>query len=245
VERASAARVFLAAAALVAGACSSYTGTARAFAPAELAREPGWIAVRQVTPVRQATEYECGAAAIAMVVSYWTGAAPHSLVAKLRPVPERGLAAGRLREFARAHGLAAFLIQADLSDLEREVAAGRPVLVGLAKPQRRGVLSHYEVVVAVHPASRRIVTLDPGRGWQENTFAGFLAEWRPVRGLALVVSRTAPPLVRARGGTAPGPPSPPPPVRARRSGRSDRPRRREWRSDRRGRSRRSGATTAP
>lgn len=176
-------------AALLLAACSSYTGSARDFSPAAIGHEPGWVAVPGISPVRQATEYECGAAAIAMVVSYWTGAPADRLVAELRPVPERGLAAGRLRAFARAHGLAAYLIRAEIADLEREVAAGRPVLVGMAKPQRRGVLSHYEVVVAVHRASRRIVTLDPGRGWQENTFTGFLTEWRPVRGLALMVSR--------------------------------------------------------
>jgi predicted double-glycine peptidase len=169
-------------------ACSSYAGSARDFAPAALAREPGWIAVAGVDPVRQDSESSCGAAAIAMVVSYWTGASADQLVAELGPVPERGLSAGRLRRFARGHGLAAFLVQADLSDLEHEVRRGRPVLVGLVKPQRRGVLTHYEVVVALHLERGRIVTVDPGHGWRENSVEGFLTEWRPVRGLALVVS---------------------------------------------------------
>jgi hypothetical protein len=194
-------------------ACSSYTGSARDFAPGALAREPGWLAVDGVQPTRQESESGCGAAAIAMVVSYWTGAAPDRLMAELAPVPERGLAAGRLRRFARGHGLAAFLIAADIADLEHEVRRGRPVLVGLVKPQRRGVLSHYEVVVAIHPGRRRVVTLDPGHGWRENGFDGFLAEWRPVRGLALLVSpvRAAPPSRGAAGRSGAGGPGSGPP----------------------------------
>jgi ABC-type bacteriocin/lantibiotic exporter with double-glycine peptidase domain len=179
-------------------ACSTYAGSARDIAPAQLAGEPGWIAVDGVPLVRQQTETECGAAAIAMVVAYWTGAAPARILAGIRPAPERGLSAGRLRRFAREHRLAAYLIEADLADLEHELRRGRPVLVGLAKPQRRGVLSHYEVVVAIHPGRRSVVTLDPGRGWRQNGFDGFLAEWRPVRGLALIVSPQGDPAARTR-----------------------------------------------
>ena len=188
----------------LAGACSSYAGSARDFEPTALAREPGWIAVGGVPLARQESEAGCGAAAIAMVVAYWTGADPEGLVAKLGEVPDRGLSAGHLRAFARAHHLAAFLVEADLADLQHELARGRPVLVGLAKRQRRGVLTHYEVVVAVHPRARRVVTLDPGRGWRENSFAGFLAEWRPARGLALVVSaRQSGRATAAGGGSTP------------------------------------------
>jgi ABC-type bacteriocin/lantibiotic exporter with double-glycine peptidase domain len=196
----------LAAAALA--ACSSYAGSARDFSPRALAREPGWLAVTGVPLALQQSESGCGAAAVAMVVSYWTGAAPARLIAEIGPVPERGLSAGRLREFARAHGLAAFLLAAEVADLEHELGRGRPVLVGLVKPQRRGVLTHYEVVVAVHPARRRVVTLDPAHGWRANSFEGFLREWRPVRGLALMVSArprvTAPGAPRAAAARWPG-----------------------------------------
>jgi ABC-type bacteriocin/lantibiotic exporter with double-glycine peptidase domain len=184
-------RIGLAACLGLIAACSTYTGSARDFSPARLAREPGWIAVGGLPLVRQETETECGAAAVTMVVSYWTGADPARLLADIRPAPARGLSAGRLRRFARGHGLAAFLIAAQLADLEHEVRRGRPVLVGLAKPHRRGLLTHYEVVVALHPGRRLVVTLDPGRGWRQNTYAGLLSEWRPARGLALIVSPRA------------------------------------------------------
>jgi hypothetical protein len=173
---------------LALAACSTYTGGARDFSPAALHSEPGWIAVAGTPLVRQQAESDCGAAAVTMVVSYWTGADPARLLSGIRPAPPRGLSAGRLRAFARRHGLAAFLIAAQLADLEHELRRGRPVLVGLAKPHGRGVLTHYEVVVALHPRRRLVVTLDPGRGWRQNTYAGLLSEWRPARGLALVVS---------------------------------------------------------
>jgi ABC-type bacteriocin/lantibiotic exporter with double-glycine peptidase domain len=197
------ARLGLALCTALVAACSTYTGSARDFSPAALEREPGWIAVAGMPLVRQETESECGAAAVTMVVSYWTGADPARLLAGIRPAPARGLSAGRLRSFARRHGLAAFLIAAELADLEHELRRGRPVLVGLAKPHLRGVLTHYEVVVALHPRRRLVVTLDPGHGWRQNTYAGLLSEWRPARGLALVVSPRGPRAVTPSTGPAP------------------------------------------
>lgn len=170
-------------------ACSSYVGTAKPFSPAALARDPRWIAVRDVPPLRQQSESDCGAAAIGMVVAYWTGAPAEHVAAALRPAPARGIKAGRLRELAVRHGLASFLIRGELSDLEHELSLGRPVLVGLIKPHRRSSLAHYEVVVAIHPVDRIIVTLDPDLGWRQNSFDGFLAEWQPADRLTLIVTR--------------------------------------------------------
>jgi ABC-type bacteriocin/lantibiotic exporter with double-glycine peptidase domain len=173
-------------------ACASYTGTARDVAPSVLDDDPGWIAVRDVSYLAQQSDADCGAAAIAMVVSYWTGIAAGELAAALRPVPARGIKAGRLREFARERGLASFLIAGELDDLARELSRGRPVLVGLVKPQRKGTLDHYEVVVGLHRARGQIITLDPAAGWRRNTIEGFLAEWQPAGRLTLIVSAADP-----------------------------------------------------
>lgn len=172
-----------------ASACvsSTYVGSARPFAPEELEREPGWLAVRDVPVVRQESEIDCGAAAIAMVVTYWTTEPSARLLAELRPVRKPGLEAGRLRDFARRRHLSAYLVRGKLADLERELAAGRPVLVGLVKPQVRGGLTHYEVVVGFHRRQGLVVTLDPAEGWRQNDLRGFLAEWKPAANLALVV----------------------------------------------------------
>jgi hypothetical protein len=49
-------------------ACATYTGTGQALTPASLKSEPGWIAVDDVPLVKQTSEYDCGPAALAMVL---------------------------------------------------------------------------------------------------------------------------------------------------------------------------------
>ena len=149
------------------GACASaYLGSARATS-AHVLDGDGWLAVRDVPFEAQAHESDCGAAAAAMIVAYWTGTATAALAAELRPAPARGLRAASLRDFVQAHGLASFLVHGELSDLAHELASGRPVLVGLAKRERQGAVTHYEIVVGLHEATQRVVTLDPARGWQK------------------------------------------------------------------------------
>jgi hypothetical protein len=90
---------------------------------------------------------------------------------------------------ARRRGLHAFIVRGEVADLEREVAAGRPVVVGLVKPYgKKKVLTHYEVVVGLNRTKKLVVTLDPAAGWRENELASFLREWEPSKRLALVVS---------------------------------------------------------
>lgn len=176
------------AASLALGACaSSYAGSARSIAPAAL-EEPGWLHVRGVTFLRQRAASDCGAAAIGMVVGYWKRMPPDAIAADLRPAPPAGIKAVRLRDTARARDLAAFVIAGEVADLEHELAAGRPVLVGMQKPQRRGTLAHYEIVVAYHRERRLVVTLDPAEGLRQNTLDGFLAEWEGAGRLAVIVA---------------------------------------------------------
>jgi ABC-type bacteriocin/lantibiotic exporter with double-glycine peptidase domain len=174
---------------LLAAACTTYRGTAHDVSPARLASEPGWILVHDVPYVQQQTEFECGAAAISMVVSYWTQQQPQAIAAHFRPVGERGIAAGTLRDYARGQGLASYLIAGTFEDIVRELEAGRPVLVGLSKPQAKNrVLDHYEVVVGLHRDRKLIVTLDPSEGWRENTLEGFAREWYTAGYVTLIVS---------------------------------------------------------
>jgi len=177
---------------LAVAACSTYRGTAHDVDPAKLAREPGWLLLRDVPYVAQQHETECGAAAIGMVVGFWTGKQPQTIVAAFRPVPKEGLAAQRLRDYARDEGLASFVVEGQLADLARELSAGRPVIVGLSKPQSRDrVLDHYEVVIGLHAERKLIVTLDPQDGWRENSVAAFYREWKLAGFTTLVVSAPA------------------------------------------------------
>ena len=160
------------------GAGCGYTGTARSFDPAELDREPGWISVRGLAPVLQETQEDCGAAALVPALVHWGLAVDRAEVVRAcPPVPDRGIRAGDLRDFARRRGLKAFLFHGRPEDLQKELTEGRPVVVGLVKPYVAGGMAHYELVAALHPGRGRIVTLDPAAGWRENTMAGFCREW--------------------------------------------------------------------
>lgn len=173
--------------ALALGGC--YRGSAHTVSAGELSREGGWELVRDVPYIPQATEHACGVAALAMVFEHWGIA--RSEVEVLRPgaAGGQGIAAGALRDLARAKGLHAFLIQGEEADLVREVELNRPVLVGLVQRYTDRSYSHYEVVTGINRSTRRVLMLDPGRGLREDDLASFTAEWQGAGRLALVVGQ--------------------------------------------------------
>jgi hypothetical protein len=99
-----------------------------------------------------------------------------------------GMKAGQLRDYVRSKGLRGYLFQGNLVDLQRELERKRPVIVGVTKKYGPKQLGHYEVVVGINRQMQKIVTIDPGTGWSEDSFQGFLAEWLPAQQLTLVVS---------------------------------------------------------
>jgi ABC-type bacteriocin/lantibiotic exporter with double-glycine peptidase domain len=181
-------------AALLASGC--YKGSARSLTPADLAREQGWERVEGVPEVRQVARRDCGAAALAMVLGYWGLPVTRDQIIVAHPTaPEGGIRAAALRDFARGHGLQAFVLKGELADLEREVQRRRPVLVGTMKVYGRKAYPHYEVVVGFNRPQQRILTLDPDAGLRVNSLQGFAAEWAAAGQLTLIV------LPQARDGT--------------------------------------------
>jgi ABC-type bacteriocin/lantibiotic exporter with double-glycine peptidase domain len=161
---------------LATGCVRHYAGTARLFDPAELAG-PGWVYAPGMREILQEDKDDCGPATVAMVLARWERA---TTLEELRrtPVPDGGLTAADLRTLLRDHGLRAFVIEGSVADLEHELSAGRPVIVGTVKPvdQRRS-LRHFEVVVAIHHDAGRVVSLDPSGGWRELPLATFVEQW--------------------------------------------------------------------
>ena len=89
---------------------------------------------------------------------------------------------------ARHYGFRAFVVPGTWDDLEEELRQGRPVMVGLVKPELGGRgAAHFEVVVGLNRKRRAILTLDPARGLRENTAEGFAREWVPARQLTIIV----------------------------------------------------------
>jgi ABC-type bacteriocin/lantibiotic exporter with double-glycine peptidase domain len=175
----------LAAAVLAAPAC--YTGAARTTTAAAIAGEAGWKLIPGVPFVAQRDERDCGAAAAAMVLGYWSVPAGREEILAATSGAGRGARAGALRDFVRARGLDAYLVPGDMRDLAAEIDRRRPVLVGLAQPYADKARTHYVVVVGMNRGRRELLTLDPARGWRRVSFEGFAREWIPVGRPAIVV----------------------------------------------------------
>lgn len=183
--------------------CASYQGHERTAHDRHVAAEVGWVRLDSVPLVRQRAAWDCGLAALTMVLRYWSippDAASFEALTRAAVLEGRSIRAGELRALARAHGAQAFLFHATLQDLEAELGRGRPVLVGEQKATLGGAVPHYAVVIGVHPASQRVLLLDPALGLRENSYVHFEEEWAPTGRLALLVVRAAP--VEAAAGGA-------------------------------------------
>ena len=180
--------------ALPMASCATYRGSAVRAASTLPASEPGWIWVAGVPEISQEGAKDCGPAALAAVLGYWgERATPEQIASAVLRAPREGAAAAELASYARARGFDAFVFHGALSDIEKELREGRPVIVGVAKPYGDRLLKHYEVVTGFHPASQSVLTFDPARGLRKNASSGFLAEWDPVGRVVIVVFPAASP----------------------------------------------------
>jgi len=174
-------------AALLCAGCA-YRGSATDFDPKELRSGEGWLVSAEAPVVIQKDKEGCGAAVLAMELAAWrVPATQEEILQACPPAPGQGIKAGALRDFARGKGLQAFIIAGDIPDLEHELSKGRPVIAGLVKPYADRKLTHYELLVAYHPQRRTVVTIDPARGWRQNSVDGFRSEWEPSGRLLLIL----------------------------------------------------------
>ncbi|HEU4727475.1 MAG TPA: cysteine peptidase family C39 domain-containing protein [Kofleriaceae bacterium] len=165
----------------------SYTGGARPVSPTELGT--GWYRAAATPVVRQHQETDCGLAALAMVAGAWGRRWSVADLDHQLPPTGRGIKLGALRDLARTRGLDAYAIRGTLHDLEHELSAGRPVVLGLYLPyDREHNASHYEVAVAIHPQDGTVVTIDPATGqWRRRSRQVLELEWKPAGFATLVV----------------------------------------------------------
>jgi predicted double-glycine peptidase len=176
--------------ALLLSGCASYQGESKSADPSRIDSDSGWLAIGDFPDVRQSSTDDCGPAALGAVLSYWGRPISPALIEKeLAPVADNGFRAGDLQRYAERHGFSAFTFSGTLADLERELAASRPVIVGTVKrlSDERG-LAHYEVVLGYHPTRKLVLTLDPARGFRETPLGAFEEEWARSERLTLVVS---------------------------------------------------------
>jgi ABC-type bacteriocin/lantibiotic exporter with double-glycine peptidase domain len=157
--------------------------------PGPVSQQPGWLTVSGAQAHAQEGPRDCGAAALTTVLGRFEPTLDLAQVRQLTGPPDaEGISAARLRAVARARGLQAFLFSGSLDDLDRELEAGRPVLVGVVRGHGRQRLAHYEVIAGRQRARDQLLVADPQRGWTIVSRREFLAEWEPARRLTLIVS---------------------------------------------------------
>ncbi len=125
-------------------------------------------------PVYRSERSCCGLAALWMVLDYWreTGGRARQEWLARRRCPDQGYSVGQLAAMARARGLRALVYQGRPSDLSRQVAATRPVIVLLRRLGR----NHFVVVVGTATGGRLVVN-DPGRGMVFLRRTDLLKQW--------------------------------------------------------------------
>lgn len=153
------------------------------FASVMLAEVPAamWIDVPFVAQPREG----CGAASLSMVMRYWAGkqkieAGPDSDVTRIQhdlySARERGIPAEAMGEYLRRHGFQAFAFPGKWTDLEEQIAKGRPLIVAL-RPQGQREL-HYVVIDGVDQARGLVTMNDPAdRKLLNEERARFEKEW--------------------------------------------------------------------
>ncbi len=111
----------------------------------------------------------CGAASVAMVAHYWSrhGAkqpstlpSPRDIYARLYDPGRRGILLADMRRYLAELGYRAFTIRGEWEDLERHLARGRPIIVGL----RKGPSKDLHFVVLTGADQDRVWLNDPTRG---------------------------------------------------------------------------------
>jgi hypothetical protein len=108
-------------------------------------------------------------AVLAMMLAYHQRAASDLRTAD-------GASARELRAVLQARELDAYVLAGNRADLERELVARRPVIVGTIKEIGARRVPHFELVIAVH-RDGTVVTLDPAGGPRAMPASGFEAEW--------------------------------------------------------------------
>jgi ABC-type bacteriocin/lantibiotic exporter with double-glycine peptidase domain len=133
----------------------------------------------------------CGAAALTMVLRYWSEEVSQDDVARALVRPElHGIAGSRLAEFARSRGLEAVAYRGDMAHLRGFVGKGRPLIVAW---HLGGSRYHDVVVVGFDDEHGAVLVNDPAVGPSRAVNAGkFEKRWAGAGYWTLLVTRKGP-----------------------------------------------------
>lgn len=167
-----------------------YKGGATTVGSAELSANENLLVASPTPVVKQKTQADCGLAALAMVAGAWGHSWSVDDLARKVPPSKNGVKLKRLRDYAQQRGLDAYAVKGTFADLENELRAGRPVVLGLVLPyDQDNNLNHYEVAVAIDPRDHTVITRDPATGELMRRVKKVLdLEWKTAGYATLVVT---------------------------------------------------------
>ena len=155
-----------------------------------------WIDVPFIAQPRNG----CGAASLAMVMQYWDrklniASAPDRDAAgidrALYSPREHGIPAAALGHYLQQHGFKAFAFAGRWSDLEEQIAKGRPLIVAL-RPQGQTEL-HYVVIDGIDSVRGLVAMNDPAdRKLLNEERARFEKDWSATSNWTLLAVPDAP-----------------------------------------------------
>ncbi len=109
----------------------------------------------------------CGAACLAMVITYWREQGFPCLARTVNDIQEalysrdaRGTFAADLQRYLEAAGFRAFAFRGTTGDLRDHLGRGRPLIVALGESHRK---IHYVVVVGLDEADGTLLVNDPAQ----------------------------------------------------------------------------------
>jgi tetratricopeptide (TPR) repeat protein len=126
-----------------------------------LAQAALWIDV----PFVQQDKNGCGSASVWMVMQYWKQDATPRVEEIHRQLysEEAGGIFGRdMEKYLQAHDYRTFIFKGEWTDLEEQIAKGRPVIICLER-NARGTPLHYVVVAGIDPVQNLVLVNDPAR----------------------------------------------------------------------------------
>jgi predicted double-glycine peptidase len=149
----------------------------------------GWVVVPGMKALAQTGDADCGPAALTMALARW-GATPSPDAWRPRPGEDRardGVSAGALRDEARRAGFQSYVFEGTFEDLAAEIAAGRPVIVGLVRVEHEQRTAHFTVIVGHDARARRWLLADPALGVRAITAEALRDDWARAGWVTLVV----------------------------------------------------------
>jgi predicted double-glycine peptidase len=127
-----------------------------------------WLEV----PYVKQSEDGCGAAAMAMLLQYWSAhgtpiaagrADAEAIQKQLYSRKARGIFASDMQRYLRDSGFREFAIRGEWSDLRQHLEQGRPLIISI-QPGSAKVPLHYVVVTGMDWEREAVFVNDPARG---------------------------------------------------------------------------------